>query len=60
MTSLQRVRQINRHLNTYSRRTFSSGLKMALNLDSTAKMPSGYELPLLGYGKSFVLLSEAQ
>jgi len=33
---------------------------MALNLDSTAKMPSGYELPLLGYGKSFVLLSEAQ
>ena len=24
---------------------------MALNINSTAKLPSGYEIPLLGYGK---------
>lgn len=35
-----------------STRTFASTTKMPLTVNSTAKMPSGYEIPLLGFGPS--------
>jgi hypothetical protein len=52
MKGIARVRQITTHLVKPNLRSFTDkAASMKLDMNTTLRMKSGYEIPVLGYGK---------